>query len=145
MAMSDTEMALALGANQLAAMRPVDPGAFSGIQPNMAPPMGGAMSDQEAMMMAGAMPPPPPPGAMSDQEAMMMGGAAPDLNSQEGMMRYLQEKVRQIRERTGGGAMSDADMGALEAVMQSMPQGNQPMQRPAPMMPQAGPPMGAQR
>ena len=131
MAMSDTEMALALGANQLAAMRPVDPGAFSGIQPNMAPPMGGAMSDQEAMMMAGAMPPPPPPGAMSDQEAMMMGGAAPDLNSQEGMMRYLQEKVRQIRERTGGGAMSDADMGALEAVMQSMPQ--------------AGPPMGAQR
>jgi len=144
MAMSDTEMALALGANQLAAMRPVDPGAFSGIQPNMAPPMGGAMSDQEAMMMAGAMPP-PPPGAMSDQEAMMMGGAAPDLNSQEGMMRYLQEKVRQIRERTGGGAMSDADMGALEAVMQSMPQGNQPMQRPAPMMPQAGPPMGAQR
>ena len=130
MAMSDTEMALALGANQLAAMRPVDPGAFSGIQPNMAPPMGGAMSDQEAMMMAGAMPP-PPPAAMSDQEAMMMGGAAPDLNSQEGMMRYLQEKVRQIRERTGGGAMSDADMGALEAVMQSMPQ--------------AGPPMGAQR
>jgi hypothetical protein len=105
----------------------------------------GAMSDQEAMMMAGAMPPspspsppPPPPGAMSDQEAMMMGGAAPDLNSQEGMMRYLQEKVRQIRERTGGGAMSDADMGALEAVMQSMPQGNQ-------TMPQAGPPMGAQR
>jgi len=144
MAMSDTEMALALGANQLAAMRPVDPGAFSGIQPNMAPPMGGAMSDQEAMMMAGAMPP-PPPGAMSDQEAMMMGGAAPDLNSQEGMMRYLQEKVRQIRERTGGGAMSDADMGALDAVMKSMPQGNQPMQRPAPMMPQAGPPMGAQR
>jgi len=130
MAMSDTEMALALGANQLAAMRPVDPGAFSGIQPNMAPPMGGAMSDQEAMMMAGAMPP-PPPAAMSDQEAMMMGGAAPDLNSQEGMMRYLQEKVRQIRERTGGGAMSDADMGALEAVMQSMPQ--------------AGPPMGAKR
>jgi hypothetical protein len=132
MAMSDTEMALALGANQLAAMRPVDPGAFSGIQPSMAPPMGGAMSDQEAMMMAGAVPPPPPPpGAMSDQEVMMMGGAAPDLNSQEGMMRYLQEKVRQIRERTGGGAMSDADMGALEAVMQSMPE--------------AGPPMGGQK
>jgi len=61
------------------------------------------------------------------------------------MMRYLQEKVRQIRERTGGGAMSDADMGALDAVMKSMPQGNPPMQRPAPMMPQAGPPMGAQR
>ena len=152
MAMSDTEMALALGANQLAAMRPVDPGAFSGIQPSMAPPMGGAMSDQEAMMMAGAMPPPPsgampppPSGAMSDQEAMMMGGPAPDLNSQEGMMRYLQEKVRQIRERTGGGAMSNADMGALDAVMKSMQQGNQPMPQAGPMMPQAGPMMGAQR
>lgn len=151
MAMSDTEMALALGANQLAAMRPVDPGAFSGIQPNMAPPMPspmGAMSDQEAMMMRGSMPASPMPnpmGSMSDQELEMMRGSmpsgdmpAPDLNSQEGMMRYLQEKVRQIRERTGGGAMSDADMGALEAVMQSMPQGNQ-------TMPQAGPPMGAQR
>jgi hypothetical protein len=160
MAMSDTEMALALGANQLAAMRPVDPGAFSGIQPNMAPPMpnpmpSGAMSDQEAMMMRGSMPASPMPnpmGSISDQEAAMMRAAmpsgdmpAPDLNSQEGMMRYLQEKVRQIRERTGGGAMSDADMGALDAVMKSMPQGNQPMQRPAPMMPQAGPPMGAQR
>ena len=159
MAMSDTEMAMALGANQLAAMRPVNPGAFSGIQPNMpAPAMpSGAISDQEMAMMRGAMPSSPmpnpmPSGAMSDQEAAMMRGSmpsgdmpAPDLNSQEGMMRYLQEKIRQIRERTGGGAMSDADMGALEAVMQSMPQGNQPMQRPAPMMPQAGPPMGAQR
>ena len=151
MAMSDTEMALALGANQLAAMRPVDPGAFSGIQPNMAPPMPnpmGAISDQEAMMMRGSMPASPMPnpmGSISDQEAAMMKGSmpsgdmpAPELNSQEGMMRYLQEKVRQIRERTGGGAMSDADMGALEAVMQSMPQGNQ-------TMPQAGPLMGAQR
>jgi len=93
------------------------------------------------MMMRGSMPASPMPnpmGSMSDQELEMMRGSmpsgdmpAPDLNSQEGMMRYLQEKVRQIRERTGGGAMSDADMGALEAVMQSMPQ--------------AGPPMGAKR
>ena len=140
MAMSDTEMALALGANQLAAMRPVDPGAFSGIQPSMAPPMPnpmGAMSDQEAMTMRGSMPASPMPnpmGSMSDQELAMMRGSmpsgdmpAPDLNSQEGMMRYLQEKVRQIRERTGGGAMSGADMGALEAVMQSMPQAGTPM------------------
>ena len=155
MAMSDTEMALALGANQLAAMRPVDPGAFSGIQPNMTLPMGGAMSDQEAALMRGSMPASPMPnpmGSVSDQELAMMRAAmpsgnmpSPELNSQEGMMRYLQEKVRQIRERTGGGSMSDADMGALDAVMKSMPQGNQPMQRPAPMMPQAGPPMGAQR
>ena len=156
MAMSDTEMAMALGANQLAAMRPVNPGAFSGIQPNMAAPAmpTGAMSEQEMAMMRGAMPSSPMPnpmGSISDQEAAMMRAGipsgnmpAPDLNSQEGMMRYLQEKVRQIRERTGG-AMSDADMGALEAVMKSMPQGNQPMQRPAPMMPQAGPPIGAQR
>ena len=151
MAMSDTEMALALGANQLAAMRPVDPGAFSGIQPNMTLPMGGAMSDQEAALMRGSMPASPMPnpmGSISDQEAAMMRAAmpsgnmpAPDLNSQEGMMRYLQEKVRQIRERTGG-AMSDADMGALQAVMQSMPQGTP---RPAPAMPPAQPPMGAQR
>jgi hypothetical protein len=154
MAMSDTEMAMALGANQLAAMRPVNPGAFSGIQPNIpAPAMpSGAMSEQELAMMRGAMPASPMPnpmGAMSDQEAAMMRAAmpsgdmpAPDLSSQEGMMRYLQEKIRQIRERTGG-AMSDADMGALQAVMQSMPQANQP--RPAPAMPSAQPPMGAQR
>ena len=159
MAMSDTEMAMALGANQLSAMRPVNPGAFSGIQPSMAAPAmpTGAMSDQEMAMMRGAMPSSPMPnpmgsGAISEQELAMMRAAmpsgnmpSPDLNSQEGMMRYLQEKVRQIRERTGGGAMSNADMGALEAVMKSMPQENQPMQRPAPMMPQAGPPMGAQR
>jgi hypothetical protein len=150
MAMSDTEMAMALGANQLAAMRPVNPGAFSGIQPNMAAPAmpTGAMSEQEMAMMRGAMPTstmptPMPSGAMSDQEAAMMAAnaPAPDLSSQEGMMRYLQEKIRQIRERTGG-AMSDADMGALQAVMQSMPQGTP---RPAPSMPPAQPPMGAQR
>lgn len=151
MAMSDTEMAMALGANQLAAMRPVNPGAFSGIQPNMAAPAmpTGAMSQQEMAMMRGAMPASPmpnpmPSGAMSEQEAAMMRAAmpAPDLSSQEGMMRYLQEKVRQIRERTGG-AMTSADMGALEAVMQSMPQANQP--RPTPAMQPTTPPMGAQR
>ena len=141
MAMSETEMAMALGANQLAAMRPVNPGAFSGIQPNMAAPA----------MPTGAMPSSPmhnPMGAMSEQEAAMMRAAmpsgnipSPDLSSQDGMMRYLQEKIRQIRERTGG-AMSDADMGALQAVMQSMPQG---APRPTPAMPPAQPPMGAQR
>jgi len=153
MAMSDTEMAMALGANQLSAMRTVNPGAFSGIQPSMAAPAmpTGAMSDQEMAMMRGAMPSSPMPnpmGAMSEQEAAMMRAAmpsgdmpAPDLSSQEGMMRYLQEKIRQIRERTGG-AMSDADMGALQAVMQSMPQETP---RPAPAMPPAQPPMGAQR
>jgi len=151
MAMSDTEMAMALGANQLAAMRPVNPGAFSGIQPSMAAPAmpTGPMSEQEMAMMRGAMPASPMPnpmGAISEQEAAMMRSSmpsgnmpAPDLNSQEGMMRYLQEKIRQIRERTGG-AMSDADMGALQAVMQSMPQGT-----PVPPMPPAQPPMGGQR
>jgi hypothetical protein len=111
----------------------------------------GAMSEQEMAMMSGAMPSSPMPnpmGSVSDQELEMMRAAmpsgnmpAPDLSSQEGMMRYLQEKVRQIRERTGG-AMSDADMGALQAVMQSMPQGTPPAQ---PAMPPAQPPMGAQR
>lgn len=145
MAMSDTEMAMALGANQLAAMRPVNPGAFSGIQPNMAAPAmpTGAMSNQEAAMMAAMAPQMMPTGSgpMTDAEAAMMRTGVPDLSSQDGMMRYLQEKIRQIRERTGG-AMSDADMGALQAVMQSMPQGTP---RPAPAMPPAQPPMGAQR
>ncbi len=133
MAMSDTEMALMMGANQLSAMRPVNPGAFSGIEAGMAPPLMGAMSDQEAAMMRSSMPASPMPNPMasrppmSDQEAAMMRSQmpsgdmpAPDFQNEESMMRYIQEKARQIRERMGG-AVSDADMGALDAVMKSMP------------------------
>mgnify|MGYP003636049843 FL=1 len=142
MAMSDTEMALMMGANQLSAMRPVNPGAFSGIEAGMAPPLMGAMSDQEAAMMRSSMPASPMPNPMasrppmSDQEAAMMRSQmpsgnmpTPDFQNEESMMRYIQEKARQIRERMGG-AVSDADMGALDAVMKSMP-------------PQSPPPTGA--
>ena len=54
MAMSETEMALMIGANQLAAMRPVNPGAFSGVPAGMQapPPQEGAPipMDQAGMM-----------------------------------------------------------------------------------------------
>jgi len=117
MAMSDTEMAMMMGANQLSAMRPVNPGAFSGVEVGMMPP--GMMQDQGGMA---AMPPTAPPTAPN---AMPPSGNAPSPMDQQGMMRYIQEKARQIRERMGQGQMSDADMGALEAVMRAMPQ-NQP-------------------
>jgi hypothetical protein len=147
MAMSDTEMALMMGANQLAAMRPVNPGAFSGVEAGMMPP--GAQMARPTMPMpptapTGQMPPSPmpnpmPSGAMSDQEAAMMRAAMPPAGNepmpmdQEGMMRYIQEKSRQIRERMGSqGSMSNADMGALEAVMAAMPQ-----QQPATQMPRS--------
>lgn len=136
MAMSDTEMALMMGANQLSAMRPVNPGAFSGVEAGMTPPpMGGAMSDREAMMMANAMPPGMPP------QAMPPTGMPPGMPPQEmpmdeqGMMQYIQEKAKQIRDRMGSGAMSDSDMGALDAVMAAMPKRQTPtapQMRPAP-------------
>ena len=122
MAMSDTEMALMMGANQLAAMRPVNPGAFSGVPEGMAMPATPQMA-RPAMPM----PPTAPPGQMPMPQGMPMppSGNAPSPMDQEGMMRYIQEKARQIRERMGQGSMSDADMGALEAVMRAMPQNQQ--------------------
>lgn len=127
MAMSDTEMALMMGANQLAAMRPVNPGAFSGVPEGMPMPPTPQMG-RPAMPM----PPTAPPGQMPMPQGMPMppSGNAPSPMDQEGMMRYIQEKARQIRERMGG-QMSDADMGALEAVMRAMPQ-NQQAPAPAP-------------
>ena len=128
MAMSDTEMALMMGANQLAAMRPVNPGAFSGVPEGMAMPATPQMG-RPAMPM----PPTAPPGQMPMPQGMPMppSGNAPSPMDQEGMMRYIQEKARQIRERMGQGSMSDADMGALEAIMRAMPQ-NQQAPAPAP-------------
>lgn len=138
MAMSDTEMALMMGANQLAAMRPVNPGAFSGVPEGMAvpmppqtmptnPQMGRSMAAQPQQMPSGNMPAMPPSMAVP----MPPSGNAPSPMDQEGMMRYIQEKARQIRERMGQGQVSDADMGALEAVMRAMPQ-NQQSPAPAP-------------
>jgi len=116
MAMSDTEMAMMMGANQLAAMRPVNPGAFSGVEAGMMPPTPQGQGAMPAMPSGPTMPP----------EMMQGQGPSINMNDQEGMMRYIQEKARQIRERMNGqGAMSDADMGALEAVMRAMPPQNQ--------------------
>tara|TARA_R100001480_G_scaffold136561_2_gene133679 strand:- start:2940 stop:3386 length:447 start_codon:yes stop_codon:yes gene_type:complete len=129
MAMSDTEMALMMGANQLAAMRPINPGAFSGVEAGMMPPAATPAMPPATQMARPAMPMPPtaPPGQMPMPSGMPMPpeGNAPSPMDQEGMMRYIQEKARQIRERMGQGSMSDADMGALEAVMRAMPQNQQ--------------------
>ena len=117
MAMSDTEMALMMGANQLAAMRPINPGAFSGVEAGMMPP--GAQMARPTMPM----PPAAPTGQMAPQPMPAAPTGAPVPMDEAGMMQYIQEKARQIRERMAGqGAMSNADMGALEAVMAAMPQ-----------------------
>ena len=116
MAMSDTEMALMMGANQLAAMRPVNPGAFSGIEAGMMPP------GMQMPMQPMPMPPAAPTGQMAAPNMPMPPTNAPMPQDQAGMMQYIQEKAKQIRERMGQGQASDADMGALEAVMKAMPQ-----------------------
>ena len=77
-------------------MAPVNPGAFSGVQPQMSAPM-----------------------PQADQ--MMRNMPVVDMTSQESMMNYLMEKVEQIRERTG--AQGQEGMGALEALLKSMPRG----------------------
>lgn len=132
MAMSDTEMALMMGANQLSAMRPINPGAFSGVEAGMMPP--GAQMARPPMPM----PPAPPTGQMAPTPMPAAPTGAPMPANEAAMMQYIQEKARQIRERMSGqGAMSNADMGALEAVMASMPQ-QQPMpQNPATQMPRS--------
>ena len=78
-------------------MAPVNPGAFSGMQA----------------------PRPMPPQA--DQMMQNMPMANLDPTSQESMMNYLMEKVEQIRQRTG--AQGQEGMGALDALMKSMPRG----------------------
>ena len=78
-------------------MAPVNPGAFSGMQA----------------------PRPMPPQA--DQMMQNMPMTNLDPRSQESMMNYLMEKVEQIRQRTG--ARGQEGMGALDALMKSMPRG----------------------
>ena len=78
-------------------MAPVNPGAFSGMQTQR----------------------PMPPEA--DQMMQNMPMANLDPTSQESMMNYLMEKVEQIRQRTG--AQGQEGMGALDALMKSMPRG----------------------
>ena len=77
-------------------MAPVNPGAFSGMQAQRPMPQ-------------------------AEQMMQNMPVANLDPTSQESMMNYLMEKVEQIRQRTG--AQGQAGMGALDALMKSMPRG----------------------
>ena len=77
-------------------MAPVNPGAFSGMQAQRPMPQ-------------------------AEQMMQNMPVANLDPTSQESMMNYLMEKVEQIRQRTG--AQGQEGMGALDALMKSMPRG----------------------
>ena len=77
-------------------MAPVNPGAFSGMQATRPMPQ-------------------------AEQMMQNMPVANLDPTSQESMMNYLMEKVEQIRQRTG--AQGQEGMGALDALMKSMPRG----------------------
>ena len=114
-------------------MAPVNPGAFSGIPQR---PMGSGsitQAEMEAMMRAQmprpelrvSLPEMKPTGSGSitqaEMDAMQRNMPAIDMTSQESMMNYLMEKVEQIRERTGG--RSQEGMGALEALLKSLPRG----------------------
>ena len=77
-------------------MAPVNPGAFSGMQA-------------------------PRPMPQAEQMMQNMPMTNLDPRSQESMMNYLMEKVEQIRQRTG--ARGQESMGALDALMKSMPRG----------------------
>ena len=81
-------------------MAPVNPGAFSGIPQR---PMGSGSTTQAEM------------------DAMQRNMPEIDMTSQESMMNYLMEKIEQIRERTG--AQGQEGMGALEALLKSLPRG----------------------
>ena len=77
-------------------MAPVNPGAFSGMQA-------------------------PRPMPQAEQMMQNMPMTNLDPRSQESMMNYLMEKVEQIRQRTG--AQGQEGMGALDALIKSMPRG----------------------
>jgi hypothetical protein len=107
-------------------MAPVNPGAFSGIPQR---PMGSGSTTQAEMdaMMMSQMPRPEmrPMGSGSttqaEMDAMQRNMPEIDMTSQESMMNYLMEKIEQIRERTG--AQGQEGMGALEALLKSLPRG----------------------
>ena len=126
MAMSDTEMALLLGQRQLDAMRPVNPGAFSGMG-------SGVTSDQETRvlmdsmranqmqslpMMQSSMQQPMDP-------AMMDPAMNFDPNDQNSMMMYVQSMADRIRQRLASGQTTDRDAGALKPIIDAMRAGQQ--------------------
>ena len=93
-------------------MAPVNPGAFSGV------PQGGAISNQEAAMMAAqrgmqnTAPMPNVPMPQADMPTPVI-----DPTNQNSMMAYLQQKAKELRERTGG---NPQNMGSLEALFKAM-------------------------
>jgi hypothetical protein len=133
-------------------MAPVNPGAFSGIpqrpmgsgsitqaemdammraqmpRPEMRPTGSGSTTQQEidAYMRSQLMRPemrPTGSGSITQAEMDAMQRNMPeiDMTSQESMMNYLMEKIEQIRERTG--RQPQEGMGALEALLKSLPRG----------------------
>ena len=92
-------------------MAPVNPGAFSGV-----PQEAAMMAAQRGMQQSAPMPNVPMPQA--DMPTPVI-----DPTNQNSMMAYLQQKVKEIRERTGG---NPQNMGSLEAIRNAM----QPQMRP---------------
>ena len=97
-------------------MAPVNPGAFSGMGSMSDAEMAAIMQAQRGMQNAAPMPNVPMPQA--DMPTPVI-----DPTNQNSMMAYLQQKVKEIRERTGG---NPQNMGSLEAIRNAM----QPQMRP---------------
>jgi len=99
-------------------MAPVNPGAFSGMGSGSVSQaeMDALMAAQRGMQNTAPMPNVPMPQA--DMPTPVI-----DPTNQNSMMAYLQQKVKEIRERTGG---NPQNMGSLEAIRNAM----QPQMRP---------------
>jgi len=99
-------------------MAPVNPGAFSGMGSGSTSDaeMAALMAAQRGMQQSAPMPNVPMPEAGTPTPVI-------DPTNQNSMMAYLQQKVKEIRERTGG---NPQNMGSLEAIRNAM----QPQMRP---------------
>jgi len=97
-------------------MAPVNPGAFSGMGSTSDAEMAALMAAQRGMQNTAPMPNVPMPEAGTPTPVI-------DPTNQNSMMAYLQQKVKEIRERTGG---NPENMGSLEAIKNAM----QPQMRP---------------
>ena len=97
-------------------MAPVNPGAFSGMGSMSEAEMRAIMQAQRGMQNTAPMPNIPMPQAEMPTPVI-------DPTNQNSMMAYLQQKVKEIRERTGG---NPQNMGSLEAIRNAM----QPQMRP---------------
>ena len=91
-------------------MAPVNPGAFSGMGSTSDAEMAALMEAQRGMQNTAPMPNAPMPEAGTPTPVI-------DPTNQNSMMAYLQQKVKEIRERTGG---NPQNMGSLEAIRNAM-------------------------